>query len=188
MNKPSLRTLAICLLVVLSQRVNAIGDQVTLNEIIEILRANEKLYDNVELVMHQVLEMPADRRAKGLEIAVTNGDSRQRIVYQGGMFYQDSKEDTTVVSGKASKRTVLRGYDKEVSRAIFDNKLANVSHDLLFKISQRYKPHVILWSQAMSDGRLVDNPSFSISSLARGPDASWPEQANSSGPSGCDDL
>jgi|GEM_PF-4760013 len=125
--------------------LRASGDEnVAVNEILESVRANERLYDNVEIELSKTLEMTSEQRKYATPDDALSIKETVRLVFQDGMYYKSS---TARSMSSAQKRdtSVLQGFDGTTVRAVYDNKIVNLERNPSYAPRETYKPHTILW-------------------------------------------
>lgn len=151
MSRIAIQVLSVLLLgTCLSSRA---GAQVTIEDIIDNVRANEKLYENIEMVVRRSYErhlpdFPGGRAVQSYEV-------KARIVLQDELIYLKHDQQIRDVEGKSVSQDCLHGYDGEVTRMVEQNSYANI-HSGKVRDPRALEPHLFLLNRWSLRGRLSD--------------------------------
>lgn len=187
-----LSTLTLAILVVISTPARG---ELRLSDIIKKVRENEKLYQNIEVVMEETYDI-GDRKPMnpasiggGTAHQVIRTQSKLRYVSQGKWFRLE-REGTKQNTQKTSSLDRIRAYDGETTRVLDRNAIGNISKERL-EDPAFVRPHTLAI-------RYVDLPvPFSVylsgdKAIRAHPNASWPKNlslvATYEGEEKCRDL
>jgi len=99
----------------------------TVSGIIENVRANEKLYDNMEYVIQQRYNRGVEEPVGG--DAVKSYESNTRVVLQNEMIYLKHDQELIAPNGAKISQDTLQGYDGALTRLVEQNSYANIRHE-----------------------------------------------------------
>ncbi len=99
------------------------GDEFT--TLIENVRANEHLYDNIEMRLEY--RMRTGNPTKPIPETVKSGLEKKLYVRQGGLVRNEDSDSYLTIAGKSSASKFDLGYDGETMRMVRDGNIANIS-------------------------------------------------------------
>lgn len=119
--------------------------QLNVSEIIQNVRSNEELYQNIEVIFHKEYRL-RNQADWIMDNAITSSDGTHRTVLQNGMLFSSNYEKKTFSESKTNQRTRLHAYDGEKTRVI-NGRIVNIH---VGKVGNPYqfRPHTWLLSLA----------------------------------------
>ncbi len=129
----------------------------SMSELVENVRSNELLYDNLEVRLRSTYRLGKPDFPRP-EYAVS-GESSARFVYQEGMLYLRIDYETKDQEGVAQRSDVLQGFDGKTTRLLEQSVLANIREGKVVQ-TRLFRPHCLILERA--------GVSFPLSTYLRG--------------------
>ena len=146
----SCRRLVLLFLAWVASSTNCFADE-ALEAIIQNVRSNEKLYNNLELVLERTYTLHEAVRAKSpegfLDDLIERETGTQRLVRQKGLLFFSIDKQMVGVLGQTILRTTRQGYDGESTRTVTDKSTASV-FDYRFEDGRLPRAHTLILEKA----------------------------------------
>jgi hypothetical protein len=114
---------------------------IDVHDIISNIKANESLYQNIELQLTRTYR--SRDPDKGIPRIVADESESYRLVSQDGLFHVRSELRSNQADGDSTRGTYVAGYDGDMTR-IVDDMVVNIRDDRAEK-GRIIRPHTILF-------------------------------------------
>jgi hypothetical protein len=118
-----------------------------MRHVVENVRANEQLYENIEVLMHRVYRIAQPRVEFPTQLKFADG--RERCVLQDGLIYLKIDRSGEQIGKKPYRQSTLQGFDGEWTRQIHDDAIANLREGRVVDLRiAKVNPFTILLTRA----------------------------------------
>jgi hypothetical protein len=97
-----------------------------MDQIVANVRANEHIYDNIEVIYKTTYRLE-NRDGRNVPVeALASRTEEFRSVGQNSFYYFARRSDESSVGGQTQRRSLVRGYDGELTRSKESDRIVNI--------------------------------------------------------------